>query len=109
LFEEAARAPDEDVSVRATLRLARGAARARDAARATTLYEGILLKAPGSAHADEARLGLAALYHADGRLSDARRLYEDVLKDAPPASDRRKAAEAGLKALEGAPPPEARP
>jgi hypothetical protein len=74
-----------------------------------SLYEEILLKAPGSTHADEARLGLAALYKAEGRLSDARRQYEDVLKNEMPASDARKAAEAGLKALEGAPAEEARP
>ena len=47
VFEEAARASDPDVSVRATLRLARGAERAQNALRATTLYEEILLKAPG--------------------------------------------------------------
>jgi serine/threonine protein kinase len=109
LFEEAARANDPAVSVPATLRLARGAERSQNTVRATTLYEEILLKAPGSTYADEARLGLAALYKAEGRLSDARRQYEDVLKNEMPASDERKAAEAGLKALEGAPAVEARP
>jgi hypothetical protein len=109
LFEEAARANDPAVSLPATLRLARGAERSQNTVRATALYEEILLKAPGSTHADEARLGLAALYKAEGRLSDARRLYEDVLKNEMPASDARKAAEAGLKALEGAPAVEARP
>src|ERR1039458_355020 len=74
LYEEAARGPDPDVNVRATLQLARGSERSQNALRATTLYEEILLKAPASAHADEARLGLAALYRAAGRLSDARRL-----------------------------------
>ena len=109
LFEEAARANDPAVSVPATLRLARGAERSQNTVRAMSLYEEILLKAPGSTHADEARLGLAALYKADGRLSDARRQYEDVLKNEMPASDERKAAEAGLKALAGAPAEEARP
>jgi len=109
LFEEAARANDPAVSMPATLRLARGAERSQNTVRATTLYEEILLKAPGSTHADEARLGLAALYKAEGRLSDARRQYEDVLRNEMPASDARKAAEAGLKALEGAPAVEARP
>jgi hypothetical protein len=109
LFEEAARASDPDVSLRATLRLARGAARSQNAARATTLYEEILLKAPASAHAEEARLGLAALYQAAGRLSDARHLYEDVLRNAVPASGAQKAAEAGMKALESASATETRP
>ncbi|HEX7529475.1 MAG TPA: hypothetical protein VF425_10215, partial [Thermoanaerobaculia bacterium] len=109
LFEEAARANDPAVSVPATLRLARGAERSRNTVRATTLYEEILLKAPGSTHADDARLGLAALYGAAGRLSDARRLYEEVLKKEMPASNARKAAEAGLKALEGAQTLEAQP
>ena len=109
LFEEAARANDPAVSVPATLRLARGAEGSQNTVRATTLYEEILLKAPGSPHADEARLALAALYKAEGRLSDARRQYEDVLKNEMPAGDERKAAEAGLKALEGAPAAEARP
>jgi Protein kinase domain len=108
LYEEAARAPDPDVNVRATLRLARGAERSQNALRATTLYEEILLKAPASSHADEARLSLAALYRAAGRLSDARRLYEDVLRNAVPASDARKAAEAGMKSLESASAVEAR-
>ena len=102
-YEEAARASDPDVSVRATLRLARGADRAKNALRATTLYEEILLKTPGSSHADQARLGLAALYGTAGRLSDARRLYEEVLRNTAPASDAHKAAEAGMKALESAP------
>ena len=93
----------------ATLRLARGAERSQNTVRATTLYEEILLKSPGSTHADEARLGLAALYKAEGRLSDARRQYEDVLRNEMPASDARKAAEAGLKALDGAPAEEVRP
>jgi serine/threonine-protein kinase len=109
LFEEAARANEPAVNVPATLRLARGAERSQNTVRATSLYEEILLKAPGSTHADEARLGLAALYKAEGRLSDARRLYEDVLKNEMPASDGRKAAEAGLKTLEGAASVEARP
>jgi hypothetical protein len=109
LFEEAAREPDQDVSVRATLRLARGAARSQNAVRATTLYEEILLKAPASAHAEEARLGLAALYQAAGRLADARRLYEDVLKNAVPSSSAQKTAEAGMKALESASAAETRP
>ena len=109
LFEEAARANDPAVSVPATLRLARGAEGSQNTVRATTLYEEILLKAPGSPHADEARLALAALYKAEGRLSDARRQYEDVLKNEMPAGGERKAAEAGLKALEGAPAAEARP
>jgi hypothetical protein len=109
LFEEAARASGPDVSLRATLRLARGAARSQNAARATTLYEEILLKAPASAHAEEARLGLATLYQAAGRLSDARRLYEDVLRNAVPSSSAQKAAEAGMKALESAPAAETRP
>jgi Protein kinase domain len=103
VFEEAARASDPDVSVRATLRLARGAERAQNALRATTLYEEILLKAPVSPQADQARLGLAALYGTAGRLSDARRLYEEVLGNTAPASDAHKAAEAGMKALESAP------
>ena len=90
------------MSVQATLRLARGAERAQNALRATTLYEEILLKAPVSSQADQARLGLAALYGTAGRLSDARRLYEEVLRSSPPASEARKAAEAGLKALESA-------
>jgi tetratricopeptide (TPR) repeat protein len=102
VFEEAARAGDPDVSVRATLRLARGAERTQNVLRATTLYEEILLKAPASSQADEARLGLAALYGTAGRLSDARRLYEEVLRSAAPASDAHKAAEAGMKALESA-------
>ena len=102
LYEEAAHEPDQAVSLRATLRLARGAARSQNAARATTLYEEILLKAPSSAHAEEARLGLAALYQAAGRLADARRLYEDVLRNAVPSSAAQKTAEAGMKALESA-------
>ena len=109
LFEEAARVNDPAVSLPATLRLARSAERSQNTVRATTLYEEILLKAPGSTHADEARLGLAALYKAAGRLSDARRQYEDVLKNEMPARDARKAAEAGLKGLEGAPAAEAPP
>ena len=103
LFEEAARASDPEVSVPATLRLAHGAERAQNALRATTLYEEILLKAPASSHADQARLGLAALYGVAGRLSDARRLYEEVLGNTPPQSDAHKAAESGMKALEGVP------
>ena len=103
VFEEAARASDPDVSVRATLRLARGAERSQNALRATTLYEEILLKAPVSPQADQARLGLAALYGTAGRLSDARRLYEEVLRNTAPTSDAHKAAEAGMKALENAP------
>ena len=103
VFEEAARAGDPDVSVRATFRLARGAERAQNALRATTLYEELLLKAPVSSQADQARLGLAALYGTAGRLSDARRLYEEVLRNTAPASDAHKAAEAGMKALESAP------
>ena len=102
-FEEAARASDPDVSVRATLRLARGAEKAQNVLRATTLYEEILLKTPVSSHADQARLGLAALYGAAGRLSDARRLYEEVLSNTAPSSDAHRAAEAGMKALESAP------
>jgi tetratricopeptide (TPR) repeat protein len=102
-FEEAARASDPDVNVRATLRLARGAEKAQNALRATTLYEEILLKAPGSSQGDQARLGLAALYGTAGRLSDARRLYEEVLRNAAPTSDAHKAAEAGMKSLESAP------
>ncbi|MEO8586887.1 MAG: protein kinase [Acidobacteriota bacterium] len=109
LFEEAARVNDLAVSVPATLRLARGAERSQNTVRATTLYEEILLKAPGSTHADEARLALAILYKAEGRLADARRQYEDVLRNGMPPSETRKAAEAGLKALEGAPAAEARP
>ena len=101
-FEEAARAADPDVRVQATLRLARGAEKAQNALRATTLYEEILLKAPVSSQADQARLGLAALYGTAGRLSDARRLYEEVLRNTAPQSDAHKAAEAGLKALESA-------
>ncbi len=103
VFEEAARTSNPEVSVRATLRLARGAERAQNALRATTLYEEILLKTPVSSQADEARLRLAALYGAAGRLSDARRLYEEVLANTAPASDAHKAAEAGMKVLEGAP------
>jgi tetratricopeptide (TPR) repeat protein len=103
VFEDAARASDPDVSVKATLRLARGAERVQNVLRATTLYEEILLKAPVSSHADQARLGLAALYGTAGRLSDARRLYEEILKNAAPASDAHRAAEAGMKALETAP------
>ncbi len=102
-FDEAARAGDPDVSVRATLRLARGAERTRNVLRATTLYEEILLKAPVSPHADQARLGLAGLYGSAGRLSDARRLYEEILRSAAPSSDVHKAAVAGMKALEAAP------
>jgi tetratricopeptide (TPR) repeat protein len=109
LFEEAAQASDPAVSVPATLRLARNAERSQNTVRATTLYEEILLKAPGSAHADEARLGLAALYRAEGRLSDARRQYEEVLKKEMSTGETRKAAEAGLKALEGAQAMEAQP
>ena len=109
LFEEATLANDPAVSVPATLRLARGAEKSQNTVRATALYEEILLKTPGSAHADEARVGLAALYKAEGRLSDARRLYDDVLRGEMAASEARKAAEAGLKALEGAPAAEARP
>ncbi|MDL2717273.1 MAG: protein kinase [Acidobacteriota bacterium] len=109
LFEEAARVNDPAVSMPATLRLARGAERSQNTVRATTLYEEILLKAPGSTHADEARLSLAVLYRAEGRLADARRQYEDVLRNEMPAGEIRKAAEAGLKALEGAPAAEARP
>jgi hypothetical protein len=109
LFEEAARANDVAVSVPATLRLAQSAERAQNTVRATTLYEEILLKSPGSAHADEARLSLAALYRAAGRLSDARRQYEEVLKGEMPAAETRKAAEAGLKSLEVAPATEPRP
>lgn len=109
LFDEAARASDPSVSVPATLRLARGAERSQNTVRATSLYEEILLRAPGSTHADEARLALAVLYKAEGRLADARRQYEDVLRNEMPASDARKAAEAGLKALEGPPAAEARP
>ena len=102
VFEEAAREDDPDVSVKATLRLARGAERTRNVLRATTLYEEILLKAPVSPQADQARLGLAALYGSAGRLADARRLYEEILRNAAPSSDVHKAAEAGMKALEGA-------
>jgi tetratricopeptide (TPR) repeat protein len=103
VFEEAARTSDPDVGVKATLRLAHGAERAQNPLRATTLYEEILLKAPVSPQADQARLGLAALYGSAGRLSDARRLYEEVLGNTAPASDAHKAAEAGMKALESAP------
>jgi len=103
IFEDAARARDPEVSIRATLRLARGAERAQNALRATTLYEEILLKAPASPQADQARLGLAPLYGAAGRLSDARRLYEEVLENTPSESDTHKAAESGMKALESAP------
>ena len=109
LFEDAAHANDPAVSVPATLRLARGAERSQNAVRATTLYEEILLKAPGSTHADEARLGLAALYRAEGRLSDARRQYDDVLRNEMATGETRKAAEAGLKTLESAPALETRP
>jgi tetratricopeptide (TPR) repeat protein len=109
LFEEAARSGDPAVSVPATLRLARSSEKSQNTVRATTLYEEVLLKAPGSARADEARLGLAALYRTDGRLSDARRLYEEVLKNEMVAPDERKLAEAGLKALESAAATEARP
>ena len=104
LFEEAARASDAAVSVPATLRLAQSAESTQNTVRATTLYEEILLKSPGSAHADEARLSLAALYRAAGRLSDARRQYEEVLKGEMPAAETRKAAEAGLKASRALPP-----
>ncbi|MGE5716252.1 MAG: protein kinase domain-containing protein [Acidobacteriota bacterium] len=103
VFEEAARSTDADVSVRATLRLARSAEKSQNALRATTLYEEILLKTPVSAHADQARLGLAGLYGTAGRLSDARRLYEEILRNTAPQSDAHKAAEAGMKALESAP------
>ena len=94
---------DPEVRVKATLRLARGAERTRNVLRATTLYEEILLKAPVSPQADQARLGLAGLYGSAGRLADARRLYEEILRNAAPSSDVHKAAEAGMKALEGAP------
>ena len=107
LFEEAARVNNPSISVPATLRLAQSAERSQNTVRATALYEEILLKAPGSTHADDARLSLAALYKAEGRLSDARRLYEDVLKNELPAGETRKAAEAGMKALESVPAVEA--
>ncbi len=109
LFEEAARANDPSLSVPATIRLARAAERLKNTVRATTFYEEVLLKAPGSPHADAARLGLAALYTSDGRLSDARRQYEDVLRNDAATGEARKAAEAGLKSLEAAPAAEARP
>ena len=74
--------------------------RAGDAARALTLYEEILARAPEAPEAASARLGAAALYRASGRRADARRMYEDVKRMALPGSDFEKSADAGLKSLD---------
>ena len=88
-YEEARAGPDAGPARTATLRLAQSAERGRDALRAQTLYEEILREAPASSEALPARVGLASLYRASGRDRDAHRLYEDILRVAPPGGDAR--------------------
>ena len=106
VYEEARSGTDADAARTATLRLAQAAERGRDTLRAQTLYEEILRAEPGSAEALPARVGLAGLYRAAGRTGDARRLYDDILRVAPPGGDAAKAAETALKELDAAAPPE---
>jgi serine/threonine protein kinase len=101
-YEEARAGSDIDAARTATLRLAQAAERGRDALRAQTLYEEILRAEPGSPEALPARVGLAGLYRAAGRMGDARRLYDDILGVAPPGGDAAKAAEAAVKEIDAA-------
>ncbi len=105
-YEEARAGSDAEAARTATLRLAQAAERGGDPLRAQTLYEEILRAEPVSPEALPARVGLAGLYRAAGRTGDARRLYDDILRVAPPGGDAAKAAEAALKELDAAPAPE---
>jgi len=100
-WEEALRLGDPAAASAAALRLAQAAERGKDALRAQTLYEGILRESTGAPEALPARLGLAALYRAAGRASEARRLYEDLVRLAPPGGEFARAAEAALREMDG--------
>ena len=110
-YEEARTAGDPSAARAATIRLAQAAERGQDALRAQTLYEEILRGAPDTPEALPARLGLAALYRAAGRRQEARRLYEDLVRVAPPGGEFARSAEAALREMDAAPAPpaEARP
>ena len=110
-YEEARTMGDPATARAATIRLAQAAERGQDALRAQTLYEEILRGAPDTPEALPARLGLAALYRAAGRRQEARRLYEDLARIAPPGGEFARSAEAALRELDAAPaqPAEARP
>jgi tetratricopeptide (TPR) repeat protein len=97
VYDELLASSDPAVRVTATLKLALAADRAGDTGRALVLYEEVLAKAPDSADSLTARLGAGALYRLAGRVADARRCFEDVVKKAP-GTDHARSAE---KALEG--------
>ena len=100
IYEELVAGSDADARRRATLRLAMGAERSLDTARALTLYQEILARSPDSEEANPARLGAAAIYRATDRKADARRMYDEVKKRAGPGSDFEKSADSGLQSLD---------
>lgn len=102
VYDELLASSDPAVRVTATLRLALAADRAGDTGRALVLYEEVLAKAPDSADSLTARLGAGALYRLSGRVADARRCFEDVVRKAP-GTDQARSAEKALEGL-GAPP-----
>ncbi len=99
VYDELLAHPDAAVRITATLRLALAADRAGDTGRALVLYEEVMAKAPDSVDALSARLGAGTLYRQNGRLADARRCYEDVVRRAAPGSDQAQSAEKALEAL----------
>jgi len=100
IYDDLMRSESGPARLTATLRLAMLAERGGDAQRALILYEEILAREPGAPESNAARLGAAALYRAAARTADARRMYDEVKRNAPPGSDYEKSAESGLKSLE---------
>src|SRR5262249_40020938 len=100
LFADLQASADAEMQRKAKLRLGMSSDRAGDVQRALALYEEVLARFPATPEAGAARLGAGALYRAAGRKEDARRVYEDVLRNAAPGSDFEKSARQGLKTLE---------
>ncbi len=100
IYAELVRTGEASARLPAMLGLALQADRAGDATQAVALYEEILARGPESPEANAARLGAAALYRAQGRREDARRLYEEARRRAAPGSDEEKSAVGGLASLD---------
>jgi tetratricopeptide (TPR) repeat protein len=98
-WEELSRGEDAAARTKAILRLALASDRGGDRTRALALYEDVLRRSPDDPEANAARLGAAALYRADGRTEDARRLWDEVKRRAP-GTDFARSADEGLKSLE---------